>query len=55
MSRKLSLLFFAVAVTLISACSNVTGPNRDDSEVGGPESCGVVAGTHTLVCPDSVN
>jgi hypothetical protein len=49
MSRKLALLFFAAAVTVITACSNFTGPNRDEDEEEGDSSayCGVVAGTHT--------
>jgi hypothetical protein len=49
MSRKIALLFFAAAVTVITACSSFTGPNRDEDEEEGDSSafCGVVAGTHT--------
>jgi hypothetical protein len=49
MSRKLALLFFAVSVSVITACSsNIVAPNRDDTEPD-PDSayCGVVVGSQT--------
>jgi hypothetical protein len=49
MSRKIALLFFAVSVTVISACSNLTAPRRDDplDPDDSTAYCGVVVGTHT--------
>ena len=58
MSRKLSLLFFAASVAVITACSSVAGPNRDDPPEGEPidssEFCeGVVVGSHTRCATDT--
>ena len=56
MSRKLSLLFLGLAISIISACSSITAPNREECDVvceepppsdSGDVPCSVTAGTQT--------
>lgn len=52
MPRKLALLFFAASVTLVTACSNISAPVRDDEL--DEEPCSIVVGSHTR-CDDSTS
>ena len=42
MRRKLTLLALFAVATLVSACSDITGPSQDD-----PSRCQVVQGSDT--------